>query len=64
MAAPSTAARRRIQADPCYHEWCDTVFNLSEYGMNEFTDALAHGVLSFAGVGNDAGSRPAVRQDN
>ena len=52
-----------IQADPCYHEWCDTVFNLSEYGLNEFTDVLAHGVLSFAGVGNDA-VELSVRQDN
>jgi Zn-dependent M28 family amino/carboxypeptidase len=43
-----------IQADPCYHEWCDTVFNLSEYGLNEFTDVLAHATLSFAGLGNDA----------
>ena len=43
-----------IQADPCYHEWCDTVFNLSEYGMNEFTDVLAHATLSLAGVGTDA----------
>ena len=58
---PKTAAmaaqyggQASIQADPCYHEWCDTVFNLSEFGLNEFTDALAHGVLSFAGVGNDA----------
>ena len=33
-----------IQADPCYHEWCDTVFNLSQYGMDEFTDVLAHAV--------------------
>jgi len=40
-----------IQADPCYHEWCDTVFNLSEFGMNEFTDALAHSIWSFAGPG-------------
>src|SRR3954469_9407290 len=27
-----------IQADPCYHEWCDTVFNLSQYGLDEFSD--------------------------
>ena len=47
---PKTAAmvaqyggQASIQADPCYHEWCDTVFNLSEFGLNEFTDALAHG---------------------
>ena len=47
-----------IQADPCYHEWCDTVFNLSEYGMNEFTDVLAHATLSLAGVGTDAVELP------
>ena len=47
-----------IQADPCYHEWCDTVFNLSEYGLNEFTDVLAHATLSLAGVGTDAVELP------
>jgi hypothetical protein len=51
-----------IQADPCYHEWCDTVFNLDEFGLNEFSDALAHSILSFAGVGNDALEIP-VRAD-
>ena len=39
-----------IQADPCYHEWCDTVFNLSQYGMDEFTDVLAHAIQSFTGA--------------
>ena len=38
-----TGGQAGIQADPCYHEWCDTVFNLSQYGLNEFTDVLAHG---------------------
>src|SRR3954453_8641093 len=52
-----------IQADPCYHEWCDTVFNLSQYGLEEFSDVLAHGILSLAGVGNDAVELP-VRTDN
>jgi hypothetical protein len=52
-----------IQADPCYHEWCDTVFNLSQYGLDEFTDVLAHGILSLAGVGTDAVELP-VRTDN
>ena len=47
-----------IQADPCYHEWCDTVFNLSQYGMDEFTDVLAHATLSLAGVGPDAVELP------
>ncbi len=47
-----------IQADPCYHEWCDTVFNLSQFGMDEFTDVLAHATLSLAGVGTDAVELP------
>jgi hypothetical protein len=36
-----------IQADPCYHEWCDTVFNLSQYGLDEFSDVLAHAIQTF-----------------
>jgi Zn-dependent M28 family amino/carboxypeptidase len=51
-----------IQADPCYHEWCDTVFNLSQKGLDDFTDVLAHGILSLAGVGTDAVELP-VRED-
>jgi Zn-dependent M28 family amino/carboxypeptidase len=64
-AAQATAygGQAGIQADPCYHEWCDTVFNLDEFGLNEFSDALANSVLSFAGVGNDALEIP-VREDN
>jgi len=58
-----TGGQAGIQADPCYHEWCDTVFNLSEFGLNEYTDALAHSILSFAGVGNDALEVP-VRIDD
>ena len=58
-----TGGQAGIQADPCYHEWCDTVFNLSEYGLDEFTDVLAHGMLSFAGVGTDAVEIP-VRPEN
>ena len=53
-----TGGQAGIQADPCYHEWCDTVFNLSQYGMDEFTDVLAHSILSFAGVGQDAVEMP------
>jgi len=26
---------------------CDTVFNLSQYGLTEFSRALAHGIWSF-----------------
>ena len=39
------------------------MFNLSEYGLDEFTDVLAHSMLSFAGVGTDAVELP-VRTDN
>jgi Zn-dependent M28 family amino/carboxypeptidase len=64
-AAQATAygGQAGIQADPCYHEWCDTVFNLDEFGLNEFSDALAHSILSFAGVSNDALEIP-VRADD
>jgi Zn-dependent M28 family amino/carboxypeptidase len=58
-----TGGQAGIQADPCYHEWCDTVFNLSQYGLDEFTDVLAHSILSFAGVGADAVEMP-IRTDN
>jgi hypothetical protein len=27
--------------DPCYHEWCDTTENVSEYAINEFSKAAA-----------------------
>jgi hypothetical protein len=42
-----TGGQAGIQADPCYHEWCDTVFNLSQYGLDEFSDVLAHTIQSF-----------------
>jgi hypothetical protein len=42
-----TGGQAGIQADPCYHEWCDTVFNLSQYGLDEFGDVLAHAIQSF-----------------
>jgi len=60
--ATSYGGQSGIQEDPCYHEWCDTVFNLSQKGLDDFTDVLAHGILSLAGVGNDAVELP-VRQD-
>ncbi|HEX6023625.1 MAG TPA: M28 family peptidase [Solirubrobacter sp.] len=55
---PMYGGQAGIQADPCYHEWCDTVFNLSQYGLDEFTDVLAHATLSLAGVGTDAVELP------
>ncbi len=53
-----------IQADPCYHEWCDTVFNLSEFGMNEFSDVLADAIGAFAGFGGTNAVELPVRVDN
>ena len=34
------------------------MFNLSQFGMDEFTDVLAHATLSLAGVNTDAVELP------
>ena len=34
--------------DPCYHEACDTVANVSRRGLDQLSDAAAHAVLTFA----------------
>jgi Zn-dependent M28 family amino/carboxypeptidase len=34
--------------DPCYHQACDTIDNLSEAALNEMSDAAAHATLVFA----------------
>ena len=34
------------------------MFNLSQFGLDEFTDVLAHATLSLAGVGTDAVELP------
>ena len=34
--------------DPCYHEACDTVANVSRRGLDQLSDGAAHAVLTFA----------------
>jgi Zn-dependent M28 family amino/carboxypeptidase len=34
--------------DPCYHQACDTFFNLSETALDQFSDAIAHGTWTLA----------------
>jgi Zn-dependent M28 family amino/carboxypeptidase len=34
--------------DPCYHQACDVLANISEQGLDEHSDAAVHAILSFA----------------
>jgi Zn-dependent M28 family amino/carboxypeptidase len=34
--------------DPCYHQLCDTLDNISEQGLAEHKDAAVHAILTFA----------------
>jgi copper homeostasis protein CutC len=34
--------------DPCYHQACDTFANNNDVALDEMSDAVAHGVLTFA----------------
>jgi Zn-dependent M28 family amino/carboxypeptidase len=34
--------------DPCYHQACDTLFNLSHQALDEMSDAVAHSVWTLA----------------
>jgi Zn-dependent M28 family amino/carboxypeptidase len=34
--------------DPCYHQACDTIDNLSNTALDQMSDAVAHGTLTFA----------------
>ncbi len=34
--------------DPCYHQECDTVTNVSRRGLDQLADAAAHAILTFA----------------
>ena len=34
--------------DPCYHQLCDTLANISEQGLDEHSDAAVHAILTFA----------------
>ena len=37
-----------IAYDPCYHQACDTIANLSNTALDQMSDAAAHGTLVFA----------------
>jgi Zn-dependent M28 family amino/carboxypeptidase len=37
-----------VAFDPCYHQPCDTIKNVSRQALNEMGDAAAHGVVAFA----------------
>ena len=34
--------------DPCYHQACDTIDNLSETALDQMSDAVAHATLLYA----------------
>jgi len=38
--------------DPCYHQACDTFNNVDLTALDEMSDAVAHGVLTFAQTGS------------
>jgi Zn-dependent M28 family amino/carboxypeptidase len=37
-----------VAYDPCYHQACDTIANLSATALNQMSDATAHATLTFA----------------
>jgi Zn-dependent M28 family amino/carboxypeptidase len=37
-----------VPYDPCYHQACDTIDNLSLQALDEMSDAIAHATLTFA----------------
>jgi Zn-dependent M28 family amino/carboxypeptidase len=37
-----------IAYDPCYHQACDTIDNLSPTALDQMSDAAAHATLTFA----------------
>ena len=37
-----------VAYDPCYHQACDTMTNLSTAALNEMSDAAAHATLTLA----------------
>ena len=37
-----------VAFDPCYHQACDTIDNVSEQALEEMSDATAHAILTFA----------------
>ena len=47
--------------DPCYHQSCDSIFNLSFRGLDQMSDAAAHATITLAQSRNlpEWGSPPA-----
>ena len=37
-----------VSYDPCYHQACDTIANLSDTALDQMSDASAHATLTFA----------------
>ena len=37
-----------IPFDPCYHQLCDILDNISEVGLDEHSDAAVDAILTFA----------------
>ncbi|MGH3045379.1 MAG: M28 family metallopeptidase [Gaiellaceae bacterium] len=37
-----------VAYDPCYHQACDTIANLSQTALDQMSDAIAHSTLVFA----------------
>ena len=37
-----------VAYDPCYHEECDDLSNLSRRALDQMSDAVAHAVLTYA----------------
>ena len=37
-----------VAYDPCYHQFCDDISNLSQTALNQMSDATAHATLTFA----------------
>jgi len=42
-----------VAYDPCYHQDCDTIANLSETALDQMSDAIAHSTLTYAMTGSD-----------
>ena len=36
-----------VAFDPCYHQLCDTLSNISEQGLDELSDAAVHAIATF-----------------
>ncbi|HYH28411.1 MAG TPA: M28 family peptidase, partial [Actinomycetota bacterium] len=37
-----------VAYDPCYHAACDTFANISDTGLDQMSDAIAHAVITYA----------------